>query len=204
MLIFERLNNSRKFILISDIIKILFIIFVAFSFFAQMAPYWVGVDSYIYGNTAINLVENGIYGYSNELLKETGLREFVPLGYTKTVHNVAVPVGAGIGMHGLATLAYLFGGYYGLFYLVPIFSILLIIAIDRICTNLFGRFVAFIAVILTGTNWVIFSLGRQLLSESIFTFFFIIGIYFLVKFFHNKNENFILLSSSFFCYCNFY
>ncbi len=197
MLIFERLNNSRKLILTLDVIKILFIIFVAYSFVAQMVPYYYGVDSYIYGNTAINLVNTGTYGFTNELLKETDLWEFVPYLYAKTVHNVAVPIGAGMGMHGMATLAYLPGGYYGLFYLVPIFSILLLIAIDRICIDLFGRFVAFIAVILAGTNSAIFQWGVQLLSDSIFTFFFIIGIFFLVKFFRNKNETLILLSSSF-------
>jgi len=197
MLIFNRLNNSRKLLLTLDLLKILFIIFVAFSFVAQMFPYYGGYDSYIYGNTAVNLADNGIYGFTNELLKKTGLWEFVPWTYSKTVHNVAVPIGAGIGMHGITTLAYLLGGYYGLFYIAPIFSILLIIAIDRICINLFGRFVAFVAVILVGTNWVIFEMGRQLLSESIFTFFFIIGIFFLVKFFRNKDETLILLSSSF-------
>jgi len=195
------LNNSSKLFLILDILKISFIIFVAFSFVAQMVPYYEGTgsgsDSYVYANTAINLVDNGEYGLSNELLKETGLFEFVPYSYSKTVYNVAVPMQSGIGMHGMTTLAYILGGHYGLFYLTPIFSILLIIAIDRICVNLFGRFVAFIAVILTGTNWVIFEMGKHLLSESIFTFFFIIGIFFLIKFFRNKDETLILLSSSF-------
>ena len=171
MLIFERLNNSRKLILTLDVIKILFIIFVAYSFVAQMEPYYKGIDSFIYANTAINLSENGVYGFSNELLKETGLWEFVPYWGSKTVHNVALPLPAGIGMYGMATLAYFLGGYYGLFYIGPIFSIFLIIAIDRICINLFGRFVAFFAVILAGTNWIIFEMGKQLMSESIFTFF---------------------------------
>jgi len=195
------LNNSSKLFLALDLLKISFIIFIAISFVAQMIPYYEGTgsgsDSYIYAHTAINLANNGEYGLSNELLKETGLWEFVPYSYSKTIHNVAVPMQSGIGMHGLTTLAYLLGGYYGFFYLTPIFSILLIIAIDRICINLFGRFVAFIAVILTGTHWVIFTMGVHLLSESIFTFFFIIGIFFLVKFFRNKDETLILLSSAF-------
>jgi len=195
------LYNSRKLFLMLDILKISFIIFVAFSFVAQMVPYYAdkgsGSDSYIYARTAMDLVHNGEYGLSNELLKETGLWEFVPYSYSKTIHNVAVPMQSGIGMHGLTTLAYLVGGYYGFFYLTPIFSILLIIAIDRICVNLFGRFVAFIAVVLTATNWVIFTMGVHLLSESIFTFFFIIGFFFLVKFFRNKDETLILLSSTF-------
>ena len=193
----DSLNNSSKLFLILDILKILFIIFVAFSFVAQMMPYFTGTDSFTYANTAINLANNGKYGFSNELLKETGLWEFVPYTYSKTVQNVAVPMESGIGMHGITTLAYLLGGYYGLFYLTPIFSILLIIIIDRICINLFGRFVAFIAVVLTATSSVTFFMGIQLMSDSIFTFFFIIGIFFLVKFFRNKDETLILLSSSF-------
>jgi len=197
MLIFNRLENSRKLIIILDLLKISFIVFVAFSFLALVIPYYNETDSYIYANTAINLAETGEYGFSNELLKETDKWEFVPWIYKKTVDNVAVPTGAGLGMHGISTLAYLVGGHYGLFYLTPIFSILLIIAVDRICINLFGRFVAFVAVILTGTNWVIHLMGLQLLSESIFTFFFIIGIFFLVKFFRSKNEIFILLCSAF-------
>jgi len=193
----DSLNNSRKLFLILDILKISLIIFVAFSFVVQMIPYFVGADSYVYANTAINLANTGKYGLSNELLQETGLWEFVPYSYSITVHNVAVPMQSGLAMHGLTTLAYLLGGYYGLFYLTPIFSILLIIAVDRICINLFGRFVAFVAVILTGTSWIIFKMGVQLMSESIFTFFFIIGIFFLVKFFRNKDETLILLSSAF-------
>jgi len=197
MLIFDRLENSRKLIIILDLLKISFIVFIAFSSLAIIIPYYNETDSYIYANTAIHLAETGEYGFSNELLKETGKWEFIPWTYSKTVHNVAIPIGAGLGMHGISALAYLVGGYYGLFYLAPIFSILLIIAVDRICINLFGRFVAFVAVILTGTNSVIHLMGAQLLSENIFTFFFIIGIFFLVKFFRSKNEIFILLSSSF-------
>jgi len=192
----DRLNNSRKLIVITDLLKISFIIFIAFSFIAQMTPYYYGLDSYVFGNTAINLA-NGTWGFSNELLKETGLSEFVPWMYVKTVQNEAIPVGANIGMHGMFTLSYIIGGLYGLFYIGPIFSILLIVAIDRICINLFGRFVAFIAVILTGTSWIIFEYGIQLYSENIFTFFFVIGIFFLIKFFRTRDEKLILLSSSF-------
>jgi len=196
MLIFNNLNNSRKLIIILDLLKIIFIVFIAFSFLIQMSPYFFGYDSYFYGNSAIALA-NGKWGISNELLKETGLLEFVPFVYTKTIHNDAIPFGASIGMYGLSTLAYLIGGYYGLFYLGPIFSILLILALDRICVKLFGRFVAFFVVILTGTNWIIFEYGVQLYSETIFTFFLILGIFFLIKFIRKKDETLILLSSIF-------
>ncbi len=196
MLIYDRLNNSKKFLLILDLLKILFIIFVAFSFLAGMYPYYNGFDSADYAIGA-KLLANGSWGFSNELLKETGLWEFVPWTWSKTVDNELVPLG-NIGMYGLSTLAYLLGGHYGLFYLGPVFSILLIIAVDRISVNLFGRFVAFVAVILVGTHWVIFDFGVLLFSDNIFTFFFIIGIFFLVKFFRNKNEKLILLSTAFF------
>jgi len=63
MLIFDRLNDSRKFLLALDLLKISFIIFISFSLMAQIVSYYEGFDSYIYGNTAINLAENGIYSY---------------------------------------------------------------------------------------------------------------------------------------------
>jgi len=196
MLIFDRLNNSRRLLLILDLLKIIFIIFIAFSFLVGIFPYYNGYDSADYGIGA-KLLANGSWGFSNELLKETGLWEFVPWTWSKSVQNELVPLG-NIGMFGLSTLAYLLGGHYGLFYIGPVFSILLIIAVDRISINLFGRFVAFVAVILVGTHWVIFNYGVQLYSDNIFTFFTIIGIFFLVKFFRNKKETLILLSTSFF------
>jgi len=189
-------KNSSKLLLLLDLLKISFIIFIAFSLLAQVNPYYNSWDSYLYGITAIDL-SKGEWGYSNELVQETGLWEFVSSTYVLSVDNQVIPKGH-FGMHGMTTLSYLLGGYYGLFYLTPIFSILLIIAIDRICVNLFGRFVAFFAVILTGTSWIIFDTGTGLWSDNIFAFFFIIGIFFLVKFFRNKNETTILLSSVFF------
>ncbi|MBM2820099.1 MAG: 2 protein, partial [Nitrosarchaeum sp.] len=116
--------------------------------------------------------------------------------YTKTLQNDAIPIG-GLGMHALSTLAYILAGQYGLFYLVPMFTILLIIAIDRISLKLFGRFVSFASVLFAGTTYWIIGFGVQLYTESIFTLFFIMGIYFLIKFHHDKKVTQIFLTSSF-------
>jgi len=70
MLIFDRLNNSITLLFTLDLLKIIFIIFIAFSLVAQMVPYYMRADSYVYANTAINLANNGTYGFTNELLKE--------------------------------------------------------------------------------------------------------------------------------------
>jgi hypothetical protein len=188
-------NNSDNLNLILDLLKICFIAFFAFSVLTQMWPYFKGYDSYFFATSAIGL-SNGSWGFSNELLSKTELWEFVPMTYTKTLQNDAIPIG-GLGMHGLTTLAYVLAGQYGLLYLVPMFTILLIIAIDRISLKLFGRFVAFVSVLLAGTTYWLIGFGVQLYTESIFTLFFIMGIYFLIKFHRDKKATLIFLTSSF-------
>ena len=194
-------NYSGNINLILDLLKMCLIAFFAFSVFAQMWPYFNGYDSYFYGTTAINL-SNGSWGFSNELLKKTGLWEFVPNTYAKSLQNDAIPIG-GLGMHGLSALAFVAGGQYGLFYLVPIFTILLIIAVERISLKLFGRFVSFVSVFLAGTTYWLFGYGVQLYSESIFAFFSLVGIYFLIRFYRDKKPSLILLSSTFLVFAAF-
>lgn len=182
--------------LILNTVKILIIIFVSISLIANFSPYYHGIDSFVYGISAIDLA-NGSYGFTNKFLQETGDWEFIPNQWVKTIHNTAIPIG-GVGIYGIATIAYIIGGNYGLFYLVPIATILLLIFSERIATNLFGRFVGFVTLILVATDITIFNHGTQLLTDNIFTLLFILGVFYFIKFLHDGQERFILLSSVFF------
>ncbi|MGI0056689.1 MAG: glycosyltransferase family 39 protein, partial [Nitrosarchaeum sp.] len=177
-------------------VKILIIIFVSISLIANFSPYYLGIDSFVYGISAIDLA-NGSYGFTNKFLQETGDWEFVPNQWAKTIHNTAIPIGS-VGIYGISTIAYLIGGNYGLFYLGPLATVLLLIFSERIATNLFGRFVGFVTLLLVATDITIFTHGTQLLTDNIFTLFFIFGCFYLVKFLRDGQEKFILLCSTFF------
>ena len=116
------LQKKIRSISILDLIKIGIIIFVSYSLIANFIPYYHSIDSFVYGFTGIGLTE-GTYGVTNELLEKTGDPIYVPLFYAKSVHGYAVPF-VSSGMVGISALVYLLGGYYGLFYLGPIFTIL--------------------------------------------------------------------------------
>jgi len=120
-------NNKTNLIL--NVFKISLIIFIFISLLATFEPFYRGVDSYLYGINAINLAE-GNWGFTNDLLKETGSRDFVPLQFVKTIDNTAVPVG-GPGIYAISAISYLIAGYYGLFYLSPIFTVALLIQINK-------------------------------------------------------------------------
>jgi len=119
------LQKKIKSISILDVIKIGIITFVAFSLVAHFLPYYNLRDPLAYGFIAMSLTE-GKYEITNELLEKTGDPIFIPKFYAKSVFGTAVPF-ASSGMVGISALAYLLGGYYGLFYLGPIFTILLLI-----------------------------------------------------------------------------
>jgi len=190
-------NNKTELILNS--FKIFIIFFISISLLGNFYPFYNGVDSYLYGISAIHLSE-GSWGFTNELLQETGSIDFVPVQWVKTIYNTAVPVG-GPGIYAISTASFLIGGYYGLFYLGPIFTILLLIFSERIATNLFGKFVGLGTLILLSSNATIFFFGRQLLTDNIFALFLILGCFFLAKFFQCKKEKLILFSSIFFVLC---
>ena len=46
--------------------------------------------------------------------------DFVPNQWVKTIQNTAIPIGS-FGIYGISSIAFLLGGYYGLFFLGPIF-----------------------------------------------------------------------------------
>jgi hypothetical protein len=159
-------------------------------------------DSRGYGAEAIRL-SNGEYEYTNEFLKSTGKWEFVPGGQIKTVHNTSISDSMpGIGFFG--SIAYLLGGYKGLFYIGPIFMISILIISERLATNYFGKYVGLLTLIFLVINEFVFWVGRGFLSENFFTFFFLFGCFYLIKFFKDKKYSSILLASVFFTIPSFF
>jgi len=177
-------------------IKIGILIFISIFLLGNFQPYYEGNDSFLYGMTAVNLVETGMYGYTNELLEEYGSNDFINKQWTKTIYNTAIPK-AGFGIFGLAAISYFIGGLYGLFYFGPIITILFLILSERIATNLFGRFVGLITLVLLSADFIIIKVGQQLLTDNIFSLLFILGIFYLIKFFRQRKDKFILFSSIF-------
>jgi len=181
--------------IIINIIKIVMIGFFSIYVIGAAAPYYVGADSLLYG-IAINLFLDGSYEYTNELM-EMFEGPFSPAQFAPTVHGTVVPSGSsGIIMIGI--ISFLIGGEYGLFYVGPIATVLLFILTERITTKFFGGFAGLIALILVGTDYVILNLGKIFLTDNIFALFAILGGYYLVKFFHKRNEKYILFASIFF------
>jgi len=192
-----KIENKSHLILF--FFKISIIIFMSISLLANFDPFYLGSDSYLYGISAMDLAE-GKWGFTNEFLSDTESRDFVPVKWVKTIHNTAVPIGAP-GIYAISSIFYFIGGYYGLFYLGPIFTIALLISSERIATNLFGRYVGLGVLILLASNATIFFFGQRLLIDNIFALFLILGCFFLAKFFRHKKENLILISSTFFVLC---
>jgi len=190
------LQRKIKSISILDVLKIGIIIFVSFSLLGNFIPYYQLVDSIIYASTGIDLTQ-GTYGITNELLEKTGDSMYLPKFYAESIHGTAVPF-ASAGMVGISALAYLLGSYYGLFYLGPIFTILLLIISERVATKWFGSFVGLLTLVFVSANDTIYFWGLALMTESIFSVFFILGCFYLIKFFHEKRERLILLSTIFF------
>jgi len=179
-----------------NIIKIALLVFISFSLLANFYPFYSDKDSLVYGIASISLA-NGSYSYTSELLKETGLSEFIPVQWVKTIHDTTIPKTA-VGMYGFSTSAYLIAGEYGLFYLGPIFTIIFLISAERIATNLFGRFVGLVTLILLVSDAILTIIGRQLMTDNIFSLFFILGCFFLIKFLREKKNIFIFLGTLFF------
>jgi len=190
------LQEKIKSISILDIIKIGIIIFVSFSLFANFIPYYNLIDSAIYGSEGIGLTQ-GTYGITNELFEKTGDPVHLPKFYAESIYGTAIPF-ASSGMVGISALAYLLGGYYGLFYLGPIFTILLLIVSERVATKWFGSFVGLLTLVFVSASGVIYFWGGYLMTDNIFSVFFILGCFYLIKFFREKRERLILLSTIFF------
>ena len=136
-------------ILSLGIIKVIIIILVSVYLIGNFIPFYNGNDALLYGPAAVSIA-NGEYGFTNEFMQKRP-NGFVPSQYALTVDNTAIPIG-GIGIYGLAAFSYLLGGYYGLFYLGPITTILFLIISERVITKLFGGFVGLAVLIFLSTD----------------------------------------------------
>jgi hypothetical protein len=184
-----------------NILKISIICFVGISMILFFDPYYERTeDSYFYGISAIKTI-NQEYIFVNELLQNDESQEFIPTQWVKTIHGNAIPVY--YGMPSISSAIYGVFGLYGLFYFGPIATIVLLITSERITTKLFGNIIGLVALLFLATSELILYVGRVLLTDNFFTIFFILGIFFLIKFYKEKKENYILLASVFFVFSTF-
>lgn len=181
--------------------KIFIILFVSVYLFTNFIPYFEASDAYVFAGASLNLA-NGTYTITNELLQETGRWEFVPLHWTKTVFNSAVP-GASIGLPLIGSAFFIIFGYPSLFYLGPIFTIVFLIISERVSTKLFGKYVGFFTLLLLASNIWILETGRHFMSDMIFALLSLVGIFCLTRFFYKGNSNFVLYASAFFAGSSF-
>lgn len=186
---------SENILLIS---KIIVISFIFLFLIGNFTPYFEGKDAKIYGNVAINLAE-GKYSITNEFLQKTGMWEFMPTGYVKTIDNEAVP-GISIGLPLIASLAFLIGGENGLFFLNPILTTLLLIVSERISSKFFGKYVGFLVLLMIATNIILVSHGQELLGESIFSILLILGVFYLISFMRFEKPSHLFFASSIFAF----
>ena len=193
---FDKRGNQISIVITTA--KIATIGFAAIYLIGNFVPFYEGSDSHLYGIASVNL-SNGVYSITNELLEETDRIEFVGDNWLKTVHNTAIPL-SGIGFFSFASIGYLVGGNFGLFYFTPIITIIFLIITERVSTNLFGKYVGLFALLFLVTNHLIFRTGIKLGLESFFSIFLILGAFYLIKFFQTNENSKILMASAFFAF----
>ena len=186
-------NNLLK------IAKISIISFVSFSALVHFVPFFEGSNSYYYGVASILFTEEGITK-SNTFLEKYETNEFLVENWLRTDQNQMIPM-SGNGLITLGGIFYLFGGYFGLYYLSPIIFIILLIVSERVTTNLFGKYAGLIALILLAASNLLFRNIIQLHTESLFCLLFVIGAYFLIKFGRTQKSYFTIIASTCFVFC---
>ena len=180
------------------ITKIVIIVFISFSILGQFVPFFEGSNSYFYGMASILFVEEGVT-VPNPLLEKYETNEFLVENWLRTDQNEMIPM-SGNGLIVLGGIAYLFGGYFALYYLSPILFIILLIVSERIATKLFGKYAGLITLILLSASNLLFRNSIQLHTESLFCLLFVLGMYFLIKFGRTNQSHLILISSIFFAF----
>ena len=184
-------NNKINLILL--ITKIAIITFSAYSVTANFLPFYDNGNPYFYGVNSV-LFANGQFSVTSELMQETGWSELIPENWLLTDHGTAVPM-SGTGLMAMGSLFYLIGGYYGLFYLSPICFIILLIVSERISSKLFGNYVGFFTLLTIATSNLLFRNSIEFQTESIFSLFILVGVFYLIKFLKTRNNNYLILSS---------
>jgi len=192
----------KKKIPFLGIIKIIIIILASVYLIGGFAPFYLGSDAHLYGIGAIKIV-NGSYEYTNEFLQNSDYGGFYFDPFIKTIRDTLIPHGA-IGIYGPAAISYFVGGYYGLFYLGPIITILFLIISERVISKLFGGFAGLVALIFLSTDPLVLEFGRNLLTDSIFSLLLILGCFFLINFLKKNTNSSILLCSSFLTAATFF
>lgn len=188
-------NKLDFFILIA---KILVIIFAAYSVIGNFIPFYEGANPFYVGASAVKFAQ-GEFILSNELLEKYGSDEFVPGNWFATNQNTAVPSHSA-GLISLGSIFYLIGGYNGLFYLSPIFFIILLVTSERITTKIFGNIAGLITLLILATSNLLYRISTELMTESVFSVFFILGIFFTINFVKEKKNYQIILASTLFAY----
>ena len=191
----------KKSDFVLNIGKIVIIIVVAVFLVGNIIPFYEADDAHLYGVVAVNLSQ-GIYSETNELLEESGRLEFVGANRIITIHNTSVPM-SGAGLSVVAAFFYLIGGYPGIFLTSAIFGILLMIFTERIATNLFGKYVGLFALLFLATSNLLFRNSISLQTESVFSVFFVLGAFFLIKALKSRKNYQFFLASLFFVFCSF-
>ena len=188
----KNFSRNKKLDLVS-IAKISIIIFSAYAVTANFLPFFEGANPYYYGANAV-LFAKGQFSVTNDLLQETGWPELIPENWLITEHGNAVAM-SGTGLMVAGSLFYTIGGYYGLFYLSPICYIILLIASERVSSKLFGSYVGFLTLLIVASSNLLFRNSIALQTESIFSLFIIVGVFYLIKFLKTKKNNYLLLST---------
>ena len=194
--------KNKKFLSLG-IIKIIIIFLVSVYLIGGFVPFYEeGSDDYLYGLGAI-ITANGSYEYTNEFLQNPEYSGFSFGPFIKTIHGTLIPNGA-IGIYGLGAFSFLLGGYYALFYLGPITTILFLIISERVVTKLFGGFAGLVALIFLSMNGTVLTFGTLLLTDSIFSLLFMVGCFFLINFLKEKSNISLLLCSCFLTAATFF
>jgi len=200
LLLLQKLKNKKTFSL--GIIKIVVIIFVGVYLMGYFDPFYYGSDANLYAVGSVNIV-NGSFEYTNEFLQNPEYTGFSFGPFIKTIHGTLIPHG-NIGIYGLGAFSYFLGGYYALFYLGPIITILFFIISERVITKLFGSFAGLAALIFLSTDVIVLQYGRALLTDTIFSLLLILGCFFLINFLKEKTSTSILLCSGFLTTATFF
>jgi len=189
-------NNLEKNLV--KITKIVIIGFISFSVLGQFVPFFEGSNSYFYGMASILFIDEGLT-VPNPFLEKYESNEFLIENWLRTNQNEMTPM-SGNGLIVLGGIAYLFGGYFALYYLSPILFIILLVVSERTATKLFGKYAGLITLILLSASNLLFRNSIQLHTESLFCLLFVLGTYFIIKFGRTNQIYLVVLASTVFAF----
>lgn len=180
-----------------EITKISLIIIVGFFLIGFFNPFYeYPNNAKIYGHQALIMSELE-YEYKNPWLEKTGFWEFVPAAMVKTQFNTGIPNILPF-YPAIGAFFYKLFGLPGLFYLNPMITVLFLVISERITSKFCGRKISFFVLIFLATNEMTFWVGSSLLTSMLFSVFFMLGIYFLLKFLKIEKSSNVLWMSIFF------